>query len=51
MASAAAAKTSTYNVLYPVLHSKKHYAKGSTIQLTDAEAKPLLKVKAIAAAK
>ena len=46
-----ASDKSIYNVLSSLLHDKKPYKKGSTIQLTKKEAAPLLHYKTIEPAK
>jgi hypothetical protein len=45
----AASSKSAYNVLSTLHHDKTIYRKGSTVQLSDKEAEPLLKLKTIEA--
>ena len=51
MAESKATAKSTYNVLSSLLHDKKLFKKGSTVQLTAREAAPLLKYKTVEPAK
>lgn len=48
---AADPKTSAYTVLSTLKHNEKLYRKGSVVRLSDKEAKPLLDLKTIEAAK
>lgn len=50
MAESKSAK-STYHVLSNLLHDKKLYKKGSTVELTPREAAPLLRHKTVEPAK
>ena len=51
MAAKATPEVNTHKVLSTVKHGAKTFRKGSTIELTEKEAAPLLKYKAIEPAK